>query len=128
LQTLSIKNSRDLRYFIGLESLKTVYSEEFEKINQRLSIRDYGFFKIDIIKQIIDPTKIVELEIGYFSEESQIILSKFTNLLSLTVVRNFERKNSISRLEMKSLKSLCLSFKYDDLDPIIVCNICNDCR
>ena len=76
----------------------------------------------------MDPTKIVELEIEYISKESQITLRKFTNLLSLTVVRNFERKNSIFWLEMKALKSLCLYFKYDDLDPIIVCNICNDCR
>ena len=123
-----IKKSEDLRYFIGLESLKTIETKDFKKINLRLSILNYGFYKIDIIKQIIDPTKIVELEIEYISKESQITLRKFTNLLSLTVVRNFERKNSIFWLEMKSLKSLCLNFKYDDLDPIIVCNICNDCR
>ena len=128
MQTLSIKKSEDLRYFIGLESLKTIETRDFKKINLRLSILNYGFYKIDIIKQIIDPTKIVELEIEYISKESQITLRKFTNLLSLTVVRNFERKNSIFWLEMKSLKSLCLNFKYDDLDPIIVCNICNDCR
>ena len=76
----------------------------------------------------MDPTNIIELKTYVISKESQITLRKFTNLLSLTVVRNFERKNSIFWLEMKSLKSLCLYFKYDDLDPIIVCNICNDCR
>ena len=51
LQTLSIKNSKDLRYFIGLESLKKIIIGHF--------------YKIDNIEQIMDPTKIVELDISH---------------------------------------------------------------
>ena len=80
LQTLSIVNSGDLRYFIGLESLKTIKTYEFKKNNLRLSINCNDFYKIDNIKKIIDPTKIIELEIKYISKECQITLSDFTNL------------------------------------------------
>ena len=77
----------------------------------------------------MDPTNIIELKTYVISNKIQITVNNFTNLESLNLhYSDFKQANSLFWHEMKALKSLFLRVRFDDLDPIIVCGICNDCR
>ena len=65
MQTLSISDSEDLSFFIGLKSLKTIEIDYFDEI-----------FNIEVM----DPTNIIELKTYVISKKIQITVSKFTNL------------------------------------------------